>query len=226
MRPNPIHRLRQLFTLASILAIGTAGAGVAHAQQPSASPTPSGQRWCPEVPETPPPPRYELRPGNWAYAFKFCSSLSPSQFSSLRLYRDARQVCASDCERAIDLWGEAKNPPPPPKKIYQSTTKPQGPFQLPGGTTFYLVPAPSSSGTPTPEATPGAGQSSADPGGPFVGGYFAGIDLSATAGSPPDVAADVSPTQNVEFTNTDMFIWSKPALPISFQARLPKPLPR
>jgi hypothetical protein len=196
------------------------------AQTPGAGATPAA-RWCPEVPQTPPPPHFELHPGDWANIHKYCSSLSRANFPSDFAYYSAWRECANQCALAIDRWGESKNPPPKPKTVYQSTAKPQGPFQLPGGTTGYILPVPTSTATPDPSSAPESIQGSSDPGGPFAGGYFAGADLNALSdGQPPDVAADVSPTQNVEFVNTlGMYVSAKPALPIASPAPTPEATP-
>ncbi|MGH7932240.1 MAG: hypothetical protein ACREQN_03625, partial [Candidatus Binataceae bacterium] len=51
--------------------------------------------------------------------------------------------------------------------------------------------------------------------------------MSATTnGQPPDVAADVSPTQNVEFVNDlGMYVWAKPTLPVGSPAPTPEASP-
>ncbi len=214
----------RLLGLAMLLAIATAGVVPAYGQQPSAGPTPA-PRWCPQVPETPPPPGAD--PTGWARVSKYCSSLNPANFPSGAAYHDELITCRRQCESAIGAWSTSKLPHTGP--VYQSTTEPQGPIQLPGGTTGYILPMPpipSPSASPAADTTPGAPQGSADPGGPFAGGYFPGADLSATNSSqspPPDVAADVSPTQNVEFVkDLGLYIWNKPTLPIASPAPTPQ----
>ena len=206
------------FGLAMLLAIATAGAAPAYGQQPSAGAT-LGPNWCRNVPETPAPPKW--KPEDWANTFKYCSSLNPANFASGEVYHDEFVGCRHACEGAQDAWATYKNPPH--QNLYQSTTEPQGPMQLPGGTTGYILPL---LPIPSPSASPAAGapQGSADPGGSFAGGYFPGADLNAinTPPQPPDVAADVSPTQNVEFVkNLGLYIWNKPTLPIASPAPTP-----
>lgn len=63
--------------------------------------------------------------------------------------------------------------------------------------------------------------------GPFSS--YPGQDLNALTvlngvneGQPPDVAPDVSPSQNVEFVNAlGMYVWAKPALPVPSPAPTP-----
>ncbi len=148
----------KLLRLAMLLAIATAGVAPAYAQQPSASATPA-RRWCPDVPETPPPPHG--KPEDWANIFKYCSNLNPANFPSGAVYHDTMISCSHECGAAEGAWATYKNPPP--QTVYQSTTEPQGPIQLPGGTTGYILPL---LPIPSPTASPAAGtpQGSADPG--------------------------------------------------------------
>jgi len=130
----------KLLRLAMLLAIATAGMDPAYGQQPSAGAT-LGPQWCPNVPETPAPPHWE--PEDWASTFKYCSNLNPA-------YRSKWISCRHMCEGAQDAWATSKNPLHQP--LYQSTTEPQGPIQLPSGTIGYILPIPS------PTASPAAGR--------------------------------------------------------------------
>ena len=145
----------RLLGLVMLLAIATDGVAPAYGQQPSPG-APLGSKWCPNVPETPPPPHG--KPEDWANIFKYCSNLNPA-------YREKWISCQHMCEAAQGAWRTYKNPPP--KTVYQSTTEPQEPIHHPGGTTEYIVPLlPNSVASPSPAAgaTPGAPQGSADPG--------------------------------------------------------------
>ena len=147
--------------------------------------------------------------------------------------------CYHACGSAVGLWGTSKNPPT--KSPYpMSTDKLQGPFQLPGGGTGYVLPLPSfavspaAGSTPTPSQgssnklgplSPSPGSSTGAPG-PFSS--YPGADLNVSNCNngdcqPPDVAADVSPTQNVEFINyLGLYVWAKPALPVASPAPTPQ----
>jgi len=59
---------------------------------PQPIPTSStGATWCRDVPASPPPPDSELRPGNWAYVMKACSSGNPLNFRTCNfICMDAR----------------------------------------------------------------------------------------------------------------------------------------
>jgi hypothetical protein len=220
-KPVPQRRYTQMryglvsISAAMVLAFAFTNA---HAQQPTptAQPTPAA-RWCPEIPESPPPPGWIAR--QWASQYKFCSSLTPpANLNDRRVaqkYDQQRRYCAQVCSGAMIGWRSPENPPP--KKVWKSTNKLQGPFHLGHGTTGYILPVPTSTATPDTSSAPESLQGSSDPGGPFAGGYFAGADVNASSDTqPPDVAADVSPTQNVEFVNVKgMYIWSKPTLPIT-----------
>src|ERR1700691_5073738 len=189
--------------IAIVVVVATLVGANASAQQPTAAPAPapSTSNWCPGVPESPPPPHWENIPGGWAQTYKACSAdrsmFSPGQRHNMDV------ECRHACMGAKGSWGTSKNPPST-DTLPLSTGKPQGPFPLPGGGSGYVLPLPSSPPIPTTSEAPSASQDSADPPGPFSS--YPGADLNVSgcnAGDcqPPDVAADVSPTQNVEFVN-------------------------
>jgi hypothetical protein len=170
-------RVVKATAIAFFLAMGAALVVLsASAQQPSPAAA-SNPNWCPGVPLSPPPPHFENFPGDWASANKQCSTdrskLSPREHHEVDV--ECRQVCGS----ARGSWATSKNPPS--TTHYLSTDKPQGPFPLPGGGAGYVLPLPSFALSPTAGATPSAPQSGS-----------AGFQ---TDGFPPDVSADVSPTQ-------------------------------
>lgn len=177
--------------------------------QSTTSRTPVNPNWCSDVPASPAPPKFENNPGDWAYTRSQCIK-KPA----------ADAGCWYACQGARELWGRVKaGTLNLPQDHPSSTTVPQGPFPLPGGGSGYIAPLPPSSGdaTPTPEVSP---QSSILPAGPFSS--FPGLDLKAGLSQPPDVSADVSPTQNAEFINTEgLAIWNKPALPVPSPAPTP-----
>jgi hypothetical protein len=103
----------------------------------------------------------------------------------------------------------------PPK---DSTAAPREPFPLQSGGSGFIAPLPASSEDAAPEEL-----SSVLFAGPFSS--FLGEDLNANTpgqGEPPDVSADVSSSQNVEFINNiGLAVWNKPALPVPSPAPTP-----
>jgi hypothetical protein len=180
-------------------------------KQTTTSGTPANPNWCSDVPASPPPPHFENKPGDWAYIRSQCMKKSGFDVS-----------CFDDCLAAKERWARAKagtlNLPEAPK---DSTTVPQGPFPLPGGGSGYIAPLPPRSGDAA--STTDLALNSVLSAGPFSS--FPGLDLIAdlqTDGQPPDVSADVSSTQNVEFINGDgLAVWNKPALPVPSPAPTP-----
>lgn len=173
---------------------------------------PLNPNWCSSVPVAFTPLQGVNHPGDWERIRQGCMNTAPID-----------EVCRDECEALEDLWQRKKSGYVPGKPTLPlSTNVPQGPFPLPGGGNGYIVPLPP---TPAAAATPAAPQSSTDPTnyppGPFSS--FAAQDIDAISnGLPPDVAADVSPTQNVEFTNfLGMYVYNKPALPVGSPAPTP-----
>jgi hypothetical protein len=178
-------------TLVAIFAVLMAAN--ASAQQPTAAatPAPRNPNWCPDVPASPPPPHYqaENRPNAWAAMRKRCTNAVVTD-----------RMCMDDCGAARELWQRAKDGTLNQPVTYPlSTDKLQGPFPLQGGAKGWVLPVPSGLATPAVTA-PTSPQGSIDPPGPFL--HFSGADTSAVNDAePPDVAADVSSLQNVEFVN-------------------------
>ena len=111
--------------------------------------------------------------------------------------------CASICINAIDRWNLQKAGRfDQPDSFPTPTDQPQGPFPLPGGANGYILPvqpppAPSGPTSDAADAVSAALSQAVLPPGPFSS--FAGQDLNALVDNQPlDVAADVSPSQNVE----------------------------
>jgi hypothetical protein len=106
------------------------------------------------------------------------------------------------CAGAREMWRLSKEGKlDQPYTFPRATNKMQGPFPLPGGAKGYILPLPP---TPKAPAAPPPESSAAPdpPGAPGPAGSFPGAEISATADAePPDVAADVSSLQNVEFIN-------------------------
>ncbi len=204
----------RVLTLASaVFAVmfGTCATVRAQTAAPTPAPAPTNPNWCPGVPESPPPPGWSA--SDWAGFYKSCSSTG--------LPRSALIGCSHVCNGARAAWATSHNAPPANR--YLSTSRPQGPIPLPGGGEGYILPLLPPPGPPGASPMPSAPQGSSDPPG-LVPGAFAGADLNAlNDGQPPDVAADVSPTQNVEFVNfLGLYIWAKPALPILSPAPTPE----
>lgn len=190
-------------TLISILAvIGVALIAVpAGAQQPTAASTPvaPNPNWCPGVSESPTPPGFLEK--DWATKWQLCSNLpSPA----------TEWTCRNACRGAVEMWWRSRQPGYGQNQAPQypaPTDKQQGPFRLKGGGWKFIAPlaspvqTPSVAPTPTSPEAPTSPQSSADPPGPFSLFSGAGISATSAASQPPDVAADVSSTQNVEFIN-------------------------
>ncbi len=169
--------------------------------QPPTPAAPINPNWCSDVPASPPPPNFEHHRGDWTAIRQRCMNVGRRE-----------RGCALICADAEERWSQQKagllNRPDtfPP-----TTDKPQGPFPLPGGASGYILPAQPAPTGPIP-ATSGP-QSSVLPPGPFSS--FSGQELNALVFQPPDVSADVSPTQNAEFVNDlGLYVWTKPALPI------------
>ena len=160
--------------------VAAAGAQTA---TPTPAPAPTNPNWCPGVPESPPPPNFEVVRGQWAAIYKECSSLG--------LPRSRWIGCLHMCGFARGKWATLHNPPPE-SPFPQSTNVPQGPIRVPGGE-VYILPLLPPPATPGASPTPSAPQGSSDPPGLVPGGgAFAGADLNAlNDGQPPDVAADV-----------------------------------
>jgi hypothetical protein len=179
--------------------------------QPSSAPSPTNSQWCSDIPASPAPPKFD----NWSRVRADC------------IKGGGRAVdCADACVAARELWkaqreGRLSQAPP-----MTSREQPQGPFPMPGGGSGYILPLPP---TPNSVATPSALQSSPlaplgpTSAGPFSNSKFPGQELNAAGdGEPPDVSADVSPTQNVEFVNgKGIYVWNKPVFPIPSPAPTP-----
>jgi hypothetical protein len=109
----------------------------AEAQLPSAA-TPQATpaallnpNWCSGVPVSPPPPNFELRPGNWAAARQMCMNVGKTDMG-----------CIYICGYAEDLWRMQKSGRlNQPDSFPSPTDQPQGPFPLPGGSRGYILPA-------------------------------------------------------------------------------------
>jgi hypothetical protein len=204
----PAHEPRLALT-AFIIGIAIAlTAARTLAQQPVATPTPAPRNpnWCADVPASPPPPNFEHSPGAWAATRTMCMNAKGGEMG-------CGYICGNARER-WHLWKLQRSGQLKPNALPSPTDKPQGPFPVPGGGSGFILPA-----QPVPSvATPNAAgpQSSVLPPGPFSS--FPGQDLNATAsgqGQPPNVSADVSPTQNAEFINfLGLWVWNKPTLPI------------
>jgi hypothetical protein len=173
--------------------------GNALAQQTAATPTPAPRNpnWCSDVPASPAPPHFENAPGEWTAVRNMCMNAVG--------VTSATSTCMYACRAAREMWQRAKTGGlNQPLTFPPSTDKPQGPFLEPDGGKIYVLPLPP---TPAASTTPADPESFAVPAastspGPAPTGSFSGADTSATSdGEPPDVAADVSATQNVEFVN-------------------------
>jgi hypothetical protein len=83
---------------------------VANAQHPTAAALWNGN-WCPGVPDRPPPPHFDTKPGEWAESYKACSAdrstLSPRKFHKMAV------VCGNACGKAQLLWGYSLAPENP-----------------------------------------------------------------------------------------------------------------
>jgi hypothetical protein len=170
--------------------------------QTNTSGSPPNPGWCADVPASPPPPNFDKdHPGKWAAVRKMCTN-------AMKAGSHDNKGCGYICGFARDLWRLQKSGQlNQPSTFPTPSDKPQGPFPLPGGGSGFILPAqpaPAPSG-PTSDATDalsGMLSSVVLPPGPFSS--FPGQDLSATTsgqGQPPNVSADVSPTQNAEFIN-------------------------
>lgn len=199
-------------TVASVLAaVGSLIAASAYAQQSTSAAT-SNPKWCSEVPVSPAPPMFEPRYGNWAATRKRC------------LKTKNGFLCGERCLAAKELWNLKKaGLLDKPNTFPTPSDKLQGPFPLPDGGSWYIMPThptptPSNSGSDAADPLSAALDSLSPPPGPFSN--YPGQDLNAiTDGlNVPDPAADVSGLQNVEFTpgtvNGGLYIWGEPALPI------------
>jgi hypothetical protein len=81
---------------AMVVALGAALVGArASAQQPTAAVT-AGPNWCTDAPASPPPPGFELRPGDWANVRKMCAA---------HMYD---RGCVGLCAFAEELWRRKK----------------------------------------------------------------------------------------------------------------------
>jgi hypothetical protein len=121
------------------LTFGISATVGAQTAAPTPAPAPTNPHWCPGVPESPPPPHFEVHPGDWAYTWKVCSSSG--------LSRSDQYVCGGACMYAKERWAASHNPPPE-SPFPQSTNVPQGPIPLPGGGEGYILPL-----LPSPTAT-------------------------------------------------------------------------
>lgn len=181
--------------------------------QTSTSGSPANPSWCADVPASPPPPNFELKPGNWAATRKMCMNAKAGEMG-------CGYICGNARER-WHLWKLQQSGQLKPNAFPPPTDKPQGPFPVPGGGSGFILPmqpapAPSGPTSDAADALSAALSSVVLPPGPFSS--FPGQDLSATAsgqGQPPNVSADVSSTQNAEFINfLGLWVWNKPTLPI------------
>jgi hypothetical protein len=210
-------RALMLALIPAVMAVLIAFLGYVRAQPPAASPAsaPTNANWCADAPASPPPPGFELRPGDWPNVRKMCAAHMHDR------------GCVGLCAFAEELWRRKKaGQPNQPSTAPSPSDQPQGPFPLPGGASGYILPVPPSPtpGDPTSDATdalPAALSSVILPPGPFSN--FPGQDLNAlTEAQPPDAAADVSPAQNAEFVNDlGLYVWNKPSLPVPSPAPTP-----
>jgi hypothetical protein len=83
---------------------------VAKAQHPATA-IPSNPNWCPGVPDRPPPPHFDTRPGAWDGFYQACSAdrstLSPGKFHKMDV------ACQNACGKAQLLWGYSLAPENP-----------------------------------------------------------------------------------------------------------------
>jgi len=82
----------------------------------------------------------------------------------------------------------------------------------PGSVPLLKLPLPAVPAQPTPSAgsaAPSGSSASGPPYGVFSSFPGGGGSACATTSQPPDVAADVSPTQNVEFINQGLWVFNK-----------------
>ncbi len=184
-----------LFALLSGIAIAlTSPQGLA--QQPVATPTPAPRNpdWCSDVPASPAPPHFENVPGEWAAERKMC--MNAVGFDS---------TCMYACQAARELWQRAKTggaqwaayfpafdrQAPDPSLCREAPRGIYCPYRR-----HRRLPR----RQPAPKV-PQSPQHRIHLGSPPTGS-FSGADLSATADAePPDVAADTSAVQTVEFVN-------------------------
>ena len=106
---------------------------------------PANPNWCSDLPASPPPPNFEIRPGDWNAIRKMCSSAG------------AGLGCGNLCSGARERWhlwklqqsGQLK-----PNSFPSPTDKPQGPFPFPGGGSGFILPAQPAPVVPAPSASP------------------------------------------------------------------------
>jgi len=174
-------RALMLALIPAVMAVLIAFLGYVRAQPPAASPAsaPTNANWCADAPASPPPPGFELRPGDWPNVRKMCAAHMHDR------------GCVGLCAFAEELWRRKKaGQPNQPSTAPSPSDQPQGPFPLPGGASGYILPVPPSPtpGDPTSDATdalPAALSSVILPPGPFSN--FPGQDLNAlTEAQPPE----------------------------------------
>lgn len=115
--------------------------------QTSTSGSPANPSWCADVPASPPPPNFELKPGNWAATRKMCTNAKAGEMG-------CGYICGNARER-WHLWKLQQSGQLKPNAFPPPTDKPQGPFPLPGGGSGFILPvqpAPAPS-DPTSDAT-------------------------------------------------------------------------
>ncbi len=106
--------------------------------------SPANPNGCPDVPASPAPPNFEIRPGDWAEFRKMCMNA-----------KDGGMGCGYICSGARERWhlwelqqsGQLK-----PNTFPSPTDKPQGPFPLPGGAKGYILPMQPAPIVSTPDA--------------------------------------------------------------------------
>jgi hypothetical protein len=203
-------KVAKAMAIVIVVAIGAAlVAASANAQQPTPA-APLNPNWCSDVPASPPPPYFEHSPGAWAAARKMCMNVEKNDMG-----------CIYICGNAEDRWRLQKSGRlDQPNTFPTPTDELQGPFPLPGGASGYIQPLQPAPSVQTPDVF--GPQSSVLSPGPISSGSFPGQELNAVISQPPDVSADVSPTQNAEFVNKlGLYVWNKPPLPVPSPAPSP-----
>jgi hypothetical protein len=113
-------------------------------QPTNTSATPQNPNWCSDVPASPPPPNFEIRPGDWAAFRKMCMNDKSGGMG-------CGYICSGATER-WHLWKLQQSGQLKPDSFPSPTDKPQGPFPLPGGAKGFILPVQPVPSVPTPPA--------------------------------------------------------------------------
>jgi hypothetical protein len=100
--------------------------------------------WCSDVPESPPPPNFEIRPGDWVAFRSMCMNAKTPDMG-------CGYICNGARER-WHLWKVQQSGQLKPNSFPSPTDKPQGPFPLPGGAKGFILPVQPAPSTLTPHA--------------------------------------------------------------------------